>query len=75
MHCGRTPTRTGDINGDNAVTEQQQDRNGTAAESGVGSVRGVVGAMGGGTGGVRNGGVQEAGAARQHLLRYEIPYA
>ena len=36
-------TRAGDINGDNAVTEQQQDRNGAAAEPEVGSVRGARG--------------------------------
>ena len=36
-------TSTGDINGDNAATEQQQDRNSAAAEPGVRSVRGARG--------------------------------
>ena len=47
---GGNTTRAGDIRGDNAVTEHQQDRNSTAAEPGE---RSVCGAADGGVLGVR----------------------
>ena len=62
---GGNTTRAGDIRGDNAVTEHQQDRNSTAAEPGVRSVRGAAGTMRGGTGGARTGGVQGVRVAEQ----------